>query len=124
TPALNALATILVVTTLAAAGIAYLLYRTYGRRASAEVSALRELPGAEGRDGRRACRATRIDQALLRSGCGRWDRRDDRGRRVLFAARPVGLRKDDDAADDRRLRATHRRADPARRDRCRLGPAT
>jgi spermidine/putrescine transport system permease protein len=48
TPALNALATILVVTTLVVAGIGYLLYTVLGRRASgAEVSALRELAGVE-----------------------------------------------------------------------------
>ena len=39
------------------------------------------------------------------------------GRRVLLAARPVGLRQDDDAADDRRLRAADRRPDPAARPR-------
>lgn len=49
TPALNALATILVVTTLAAAGIAYLLYTALGRRAAgAKASALRELSRAGG----------------------------------------------------------------------------
>jgi ABC-type spermidine/putrescine transport system permease subunit II len=49
TPALNALATILVLTTLLGVGVAYLLYTTLGRRASAggEVSALRELSGIE-----------------------------------------------------------------------------
>jgi spermidine/putrescine transport system permease protein len=48
TPALNALATILVVTTLVLAGIGYLLYAVLGGRAAgAEVSALRELAGVE-----------------------------------------------------------------------------
>ena len=37
--------------------------------------------------------------------------------RVLHPARPVRLRKDDDAAPDRRLRAARRRADRARRRR-------
>jgi spermidine/putrescine transport system permease protein len=48
TPALNALATILVITTLLGIGIAYLVYTALSRRtAGAEVSALRELSGIE-----------------------------------------------------------------------------
>ncbi|MBV9424389.1 MAG: ABC transporter permease [Solirubrobacterales bacterium] len=48
TPALNALATILVVTTLIGIGVAYLIYTALGRRASTgEVSALRDLSGLE-----------------------------------------------------------------------------
>lgn len=48
TPALNALATILVLTTLIGIGIAYLLYAMAGRRtATGGVSALRELSGIE-----------------------------------------------------------------------------
>ncbi len=48
TPALNALATILVLTTLIGIGVAYLLYTFVGRRTSTEgVSALRELSGIE-----------------------------------------------------------------------------
>jgi spermidine/putrescine transport system permease protein len=50
TPALNALATILVGTTLIGIGVAYLIYNTLGRRTSAQeagVSALRELTGME-----------------------------------------------------------------------------
>jgi spermidine/putrescine transport system permease protein len=49
TPALNALATILVVTTLIAAGAAYLLYTILSRRIAArkDTSALRELLGLE-----------------------------------------------------------------------------
>jgi spermidine/putrescine transport system permease protein len=48
TPALNALATILVLTTLIGIGVAYLVYTALGRRtASGEVSALRELSGLE-----------------------------------------------------------------------------
>ena len=46
-----------------------------------------------------------------------------RGGRVLLPARPVRLRQDDDAADDRRLRAADGRADPARRPRPRRRPA-
>ena len=47
TPALNALATILVVTTLVTAGAAYLLYKTLSRRIAArkDTSVLRELSG-------------------------------------------------------------------------------
>ena len=41
----------------------------------------------------------------------------DRARRVLHAARPVGLRQDDDAADDRRLRGADRGHDLPRRAR-------
>jgi spermidine/putrescine transport system permease protein len=48
TPALNALATILVLTTLIGIGVAYLIYTALGRRASTgEVSALRDLSGLE-----------------------------------------------------------------------------
>jgi spermidine/putrescine transport system permease protein len=50
TPALNALATILVATTLIGISVAYLIYNTLGRRTSpqgSEVSALRELSGME-----------------------------------------------------------------------------
>jgi spermidine/putrescine transport system permease protein len=49
TPALNALATILVVTTLIAVGAAYLLYTISSRRIAArkETSVLRELSGLE-----------------------------------------------------------------------------
>jgi spermidine/putrescine transport system permease protein len=48
TPALNALATILVLTTLIGIGVAYLLYTALSRRTSTgEVSALRELSGLE-----------------------------------------------------------------------------
>jgi energy-coupling factor transporter ATP-binding protein EcfA2 len=48
---------------------------------------------------------------------------DDRARRVLHHARPVGLGQDDDAADDRRLRAAGRGHDRARRrDVSRLPP--
>jgi spermidine/putrescine transport system permease protein len=48
TPALNALATILVATTLIGIAIAYVLYTVLGRRTSVgEVSALRELSGIE-----------------------------------------------------------------------------
>jgi spermidine/putrescine transport system permease protein len=48
TPALNALATVLVLTTLLGIGIAYLLYTVLGRRASTgDVSVMRELSGLE-----------------------------------------------------------------------------
>ena len=56
-----------------------------------------------------------------RRGRGR-GRPRHRARRVLHDARPVGLGQDDDAADDRRLRAAGRGADRARRHR-RLRPA-
>jgi spermidine/putrescine transport system permease protein len=49
TPALNALATVLVITTLLGVGIAYVIYSALARRAPAtdQVSALRELSGLE-----------------------------------------------------------------------------
>jgi spermidine/putrescine transport system permease protein len=49
TPALNALASILVVTTLIGVGMAYLLYTVLTRQGAAagEMSALRELSGLE-----------------------------------------------------------------------------
>ena len=46
---------------------------------------------------------------------GRPRRPADRERRVLLDARPERLGQDDRAADDRRLRAAHRRPGPARR---------
>jgi spermidine/putrescine transport system permease protein len=45
TPALNALATVLVLTTLIGIGVAYLIYTVLGRRTGADASALRELSG-------------------------------------------------------------------------------
>jgi spermidine/putrescine transport system permease protein len=47
TPALNALATILVLTTLIGIGVAYLIYTTLGRRTGTDVSPLRELSGID-----------------------------------------------------------------------------
>ncbi len=47
TPALNALATILVVATLLGVALAYLAYTLLGRRTASNVSALRELSGIE-----------------------------------------------------------------------------
>ena len=55
-----------------------------------------------------------------------WHRPDDRVRRVLLVARAFGMRQDDDAADDRRLRADRDRLDPHRRrrhGRCGAGTA-
>ena len=48
---------------------------------------------------------------------------DVRRRRALHAARPVGLREDDDAALRRRARAAGRRRDRGRRPHARLVPA-
>jgi ABC-type spermidine/putrescine transport system permease subunit II len=45
TPALNALATVLVLTTLIGIGVAYLIYVTLGKRTGSDTSALRELSG-------------------------------------------------------------------------------
>ena len=47
----------------------------------------------------------------------------DPARRLLRAARPLGLRQDDDAAHDRRLRGPHRRARVPRRRRRHRPPA-
>jgi spermidine/putrescine transport system permease protein len=47
TPALNALATILVLTTLIGIGVAYLIYTILGRRTGTDVSALRQLSGLD-----------------------------------------------------------------------------
>ena len=55
----------------------------------------------------------RAAQGVRRLRRRRRHRPRDRAGRVLLAARPVGLRQDHDAADDRRLRAADRRADPA-----------
>ena len=84
------------------------------------LTACASSPGMEALMARRG-RAARADQALRRGDRGRRHRRLDQRRRVLLAARPVGLRQDDDAADDRRLRAADRGRDPARRRRRRPG---
>ena len=52
-----------------------------------------------------AVELVQLRKRVRRRRRGRRDRRLDRGGRVLLAARPVGLRQDDDAAADRRLRA-------------------
>ena len=70
-------------------------------------------PGGRGQhEPRRRDRARALTQALRRRHGGRRDRPRARRRRVLLAARPVRLRQDDDAADDRRLRAARPRGDP------------
>ena len=63
------------------------------------------------------------DEGVRRARRGRRHRPRHAGGRVLHPARPVGLRQDDDAAHDRRLRATDERADPARRHRRRARAA-
>ena len=63
----------------------------------------------DGRAGRRH-RSRRAAQGLRRRRRSRRHRPADRGGRVLLAARAVGLRQDDDAASDRRLRAARQRA--------------
>ena len=63
--------------------------------------------------GRRPPRAR--DQALRRRHRRRRPLARDRARQLLRAARPVGLRQDDDAADDRRLRGADRGDDLPRR---------
>ena len=55
-------------------------------------------------------RLEQADEAVRRGDRGRRHRSPDAGRRVLLAARAVRLRQDDDAADDRRLRAADARA--------------
>ena len=68
------------------------------------------------RDGRRS-HTGRSGQALRRRRRRRRDQRRHAERRVLLDARAVRLRQDDDAADDRRVRAADRGQDPARRRR-------
>ena len=51
-----------------------------------------------------------VTQALRRDDGGRRPHAVDPARQLLRDARPVGLRQDDDAADDRRLRGPDRRA--------------
>ena len=70
----------------------------------------------------------RPSQALRRCRGGRRSRPGRRTRRVLHAARPVGVGQDDDAADDRRVRAAGRGHGRARRPAtspgCRRSTAT
>ena len=56
-------------------------------------------------------------QAVRRPGRGAAPEPRDRRRRVLLDHRPVRLRQDDDAADDRRLRGAHERDDLGQRPR-------
>ena len=65
----------------------------------------------------------RPGEALPRGPGGRRRLARHRAGRVLLAARAVRLRQDDDAADDRRLRAADRRPDPAARPRRHRRPA-
>ena len=65
-------------------------------------------PAAEADARRRRHRDRARHQALRRLRGRRRRRLRDPSRRVLLDARPVGLRQDHDAADDRRLRAAHR----------------
>ena len=55
-------------------------------------------------------------EALWRGDRGRFDRSQGSGRRLLLSARPVGLRQDVDAPNDRRPRDRDRRRHPDRRD--------
>ncbi len=66
----------------------------------------------QGRPGRRD---RQRHQTLRRLRGGERSRLLDRFGRVLLDARTVGLRQDDHAPDDRRLRDPHRGRDPARR---------
>jgi hypothetical protein len=68
----------------------------------------------------------RGDEALRGRRGGRLDRPRDRRRRVLLDAGPVRIRQDDDAADDRRVRAADGGSDraprPGRHQRATLRP--
>ena len=76
----------------------------------------RLLGGSEGLDGIDHVRGRQQDLSR-RDARGRGARSRDRRRRVHGARRAVGLRQDDDAADDRRARGDHRGRDPDRRPR-------
>ena len=78
--------------------------------------------GSRGRGRRRHLDRPR-HEAIRRLRRGRRRALRDPPRRVLLDARPVRLRQDDDAADDRRLRAAVRGRDPARGQRRLEGPA-
>ena len=102
TPALNALATIMLVVSLLALVLALarvpLAVARSGRR---RVGSSRRSRGVDAMSARRHP-ARGAGQALRRRGRGRRHRPAHAGRRVLHDARPVGLRQDDDAAADRR----------------------
>ena len=76
--------------------------------------------GPRGRTSRRQARA-RHEAASTTSLAVDDMSLDDRARELLRAARPVRLRQDHDAADDRRLRGADGRTDPARRHRTSTG---
>ena len=119
TPALNALATVMVFTTLdrGRPGRARLpaVQRVAARRERIRGARHRGARGMTVHDGA-------IDLVELRKGFGDVAAVDGidlqiEPRRVLLAARPVGLRQDDDASSDRRVRTARQRQDPARRGR-------
>ena len=120
-PALNALATIMLVISLLAALIGFIGYRwmSRGERTEGGADALTEhcgnLRGTENEW--RTCQARVTDEALRRCHRGRRDLGRDPGRRVLLAARGERVWQDDHAADGRGLRAADQRQDPARRHR-------
>ena len=110
TPALNALATVMVVVTLLSVGLAYFVYRWSARSQPVKWPAAlsKRSPPWRSEVKHRSRRARPAAEAVRRRDRGRRDRRLDRAGRVLLAARPLGLRQDDDAAADRGLRAAGR----------------
>ena len=108
TPALNALATVMVVTTLLAVGLAYLVYRQFsvGPACERAASAVREHRGARRYDAPAsggAGRARRAPQGVRRRRRGRRHRpRRSTAGEFFSLLGPVRLRQDDDAAADRR----------------------
>ena len=128
TPALNAVATIMVLVTLIGVGGAYLVLRWFaGTRGEKDAAGRWAGPDAESRwtmdggsDGATAIAAgigghaggevelealeKRFDDVVAVDSIDL----DIAAGRVLLAARPLGLRQDDDAADGRGLRATDR----------------
>ena len=118
TPALNALATIALLITLLTLGLAY-----------ARLPSLREQRRRH-RDGRRGGIETmqgeiHLEQLTKLSARSPRSTGSTCGCRPASSShgRPLGLRQDDDPADDRRLRAADERADRARRRRRGAGAA-
>ena len=109
TPALNALATIMLVVSLLALVLAWLVFRRLSR--GQDGAAIDDVRGGGGCSEPRRDRARRAGQALRRrAGRRRRRRRHIPGGEFFTHARPVGLRQDDDAAADRRASSSSTRA--------------
>ena len=103
TPTINAIGTLMLTISVLAIGLAIWLPQARGPQGERDRRA-----AGEGGQHERGGALRGRDEALRRGDGGRRPQPHDRSGRVLLAARAVGLRQDDDAADGRGLRAADR----------------